>query len=128
MDMNQQLCFAMHRRNFLQNSSTGIGAIALASLLKPTVFASDNQSVPGALKRLHFAPKAKRIIYLFMSGAPSQLDLFDPKPTLTEMTGIVLNRNPIEQRSNSIYSCLRYNRIQIFRIFSTGTINDHQSR
>ncbi len=35
----------------------------------------------------HFTPRAKRIIYLFMSGAPSQLDLFDPKPKLTEMTG-----------------------------------------
>ena len=39
------------------------------------------------MKSLHFAPKAKRIIYLFMSGAPSQLDLFDPKPKLVEMTG-----------------------------------------
>ena len=43
--------------------------------------------VPGALKTLHFAPKAKRVIYLFMSGAPSHLDLFDPKPKLIEMTG-----------------------------------------
>ncbi len=39
------------------------------------------------MKQLHFAPKAKRIIYLFMSGAPSQLDLYDPKPKLTEMMG-----------------------------------------
>ena len=44
-------------------------------------------NVPGAMKQLHFAPKAKRIIYLFMSGAPSQLDLYDPKPKLTEMMG-----------------------------------------
>ena len=47
----------------------------------------DGPAVPGALQRLHFAPKAKRIIYMFMSGAPSHLDLFDPKPKLIEMTG-----------------------------------------
>src|SRR5665213_1147435 len=44
-------------------------------------------ALPGALKRLHFQAKAKRGIYLFMSGAPSHLDLFDPKPKLVEMTG-----------------------------------------
>ncbi len=78
------------RRTFLQQSSTGLGALALTSLLNPDLFAMDagtGAAVPGALKRLHFAPKAKRIIYLFMSGAPSHLDLFDPKPKLTEMTG-----------------------------------------
>src|SRR6185369_1897578 len=44
-------------------------------------------AVPGALGHLHFAPKAKRVIYLFQSGAPSHLDLLDPKPKLIEMTG-----------------------------------------
>ena len=91
--MQPQHPMAFYRRSFLQRSSTGMGAIALASLLKPNTFAADQiaakdqLAVPGALKQLHFAPKAKRIIYLFMSGAPSQLDLFDPKPKLTEMTG-----------------------------------------
>src|SRR6188474_618202 len=76
------------RRTFLQRSTTGLGALALTSLFKPELFAAgDGLDVPGALKRLHFAPKAKRVIYLFMSGAPSHLDLFDPKPKLTEMTG-----------------------------------------
>src|SRR6478752_4938442 len=78
------------RRAFLKKSTTGIGALALGSLLNPDLFAmepGDGPEVPGALKRLHFAPKAKRIIYLFMSGAPSHLDLFDPKPKLIEMTG-----------------------------------------
>ena len=71
------------RRTFLQRSTTGLGALALTSLLKPELFAAgDGLDVPGALKRLHFAPKAKRVIYLFMSGAPSHLDLFDPKPKL----------------------------------------------
>jgi hypothetical protein len=76
------------RRTFLQRSTTGLGTLALASLLKPELFAAgEGPAVPGALRRLHFAPKAKRVIYLFMSGAPSHLDLFDPKPKLIEMTG-----------------------------------------
>ena len=76
------------RRAFLQKSTTGIGALALTSLFSRDLFAAGgNPSVPGALGQLHFPAKAKRIIYLFMSGAPSHLDLFDPKPTLVEMTG-----------------------------------------
>ncbi len=83
----------LQRRAFLQANSTGLGAFGLASLMNPAAFgrevaaAEENLAVPGALQRLHFPPRAKRIIYLFMSGAPSQLDLFDPKPTLIEMTG-----------------------------------------
>jgi len=78
------------RRAFLQRNSTGLGALALASLLKTDAFSADvarSANVPGVLKRLHHAPRAKRVIYLFMSGAPSHLDLFDPKPKLVEMTG-----------------------------------------
>ena len=78
------------RRAFLQRNSTGLGALALASLLKPAAFAAipgDGPAVPGLLKRLHHTPRAKRVIYLFMSGAPSHLDLYDPKPKLVEMTG-----------------------------------------
>jgi len=81
---------ALARRTFLKRSTTGLGALALTSLLDPKLFgmeAGDGAEVPGALQRLHFAPKAKRIIYLFMSGAPSHLDLFDSKPKLIEMTG-----------------------------------------
>jgi hypothetical protein len=80
----------LSRRTFLQRSSTGLGALALTSLLQPDLFgleAGTGPSVAGALKQLHWVPKAKRIIYLFMSGAPSHLDLFDPKSKLIEMTG-----------------------------------------
>lgn len=90
MELQERLQTLLHRRIFLQNSSTGIGAIALASLTNPKLFSGEDETalrVPGALKKLHMKPRAKRIIYLFMSGAPSQLDLFDPKPKLTEMTG-----------------------------------------
>jgi hypothetical protein len=58
----------------------------LGTLLSKSVGAAEIKT-KGALKALHFAPKAKRIIYLFQSGAPSHLDLFDNKPKLKEMTG-----------------------------------------
>ena len=79
---------AMTRRQFFGRSARGIGTVALASLLNPQLFASvsDPLRTKGALPRLHFAPKAKRVIYLFQSGAPSHLDLFDPKPKLKELT------------------------------------------
>ncbi len=68
------------RRQFLGRASTGIGAAALASLLNPTLSAA--QGVAGIP---HFAPKAKRVIWLTQAGAPSQLDLFDYKPGLREL-------------------------------------------
>src|SRR5688572_9200385 len=79
------------RRAFLSRSTTGLGAIALGALLRRDLFGAETAAVPslkpeGALPSLHFAPKAKRVIYLFQSGAPSHLDLFDPKPKLKELT------------------------------------------
>lgn len=73
------------RRHFLSRTSTGIGAAALATLLNRSSAAETTTG--GILKELHHAPKAKRIIYLFMSGGPSQLDLFDYKPLLVERNG-----------------------------------------
>ncbi|MEK7685980.1 MAG: DUF1501 domain-containing protein [Verrucomicrobiota bacterium] len=78
------------RRKFFQQCGTGMGALALASLLNEHLFATDGpkgSDSSGALKSPHFAPKAKNIIYLFMSGGPSQLDLFDYKPVLVERSG-----------------------------------------
>ncbi|MDB6039621.1 MAG: hypothetical protein JWM99_3462, partial [Verrucomicrobiales bacterium] len=78
----------LSRRAFLTRSTTGLGAIALGSLLNRKSFGIEAaRNTSGALKTLSFAPKAKRVIYLFQSGAPSHLDLFDPKTKLTEMTG-----------------------------------------
>jgi hypothetical protein len=74
----------LSRRAFLARSATGLGAMALASLLPSR--GADLKTL-GALPKLHFAPKAKRVIYLFQSGAPSHLDLFDGKKKLTEMQG-----------------------------------------
>jgi len=73
------------RRQFFSRSAAGIGGTALASLLNPHLFAAD--SAPDALGRPgfpNFAPSAKRVIYLFMSGGPSQMDLLDYKPKLAD--------------------------------------------
>ncbi|MFN0022017.1 MAG: DUF1501 domain-containing protein, partial [Pirellulaceae bacterium] len=90
---HQQL---LTRRHFFGRTATGIGTAALASLLNPSLFAADSKNSqklprggirPGALDKLHFAPKAKRVIYLVMSGGPSHIDLFDYKPKLKEYNG-----------------------------------------
>ncbi|MCG3198189.1 MAG: DUF1501 domain-containing protein [Candidatus Omnitrophica bacterium] len=81
---------SMTRRHFFGRASRGIGALALASVLDRSLLAAPETELPtthGVLPRLHHAPKAKRIIYLFQSGAPSQLDLFDYKPKLVELSG-----------------------------------------
>src|SRR5687767_1845794 len=78
----QERQLLLTRRHFFGRAATGVGAAALASLLTPHAFASSAPSgsvLPGLP---HFAPKAKRVIYLFQSGGPSQMDLFDPKPDL----------------------------------------------
>lgn len=75
--MNPNPFLDMTRRQFLGRSSTGIGAAALASLMNPQLSAA--QGIAGLP---HFAPKAKRVIWLTQAGAPSQLDLFDYKPGL----------------------------------------------
>jgi hypothetical protein len=77
----------MNRRRFLSRASLGIGSVALGSLLVPGLFSGKEEDEILASALPHFAPKAKRIIYLFQNGAPSQLDLFDYKPKLQEMFG-----------------------------------------
>ena len=75
-----------NRRKFLSRLSVGIGSAALGSLLIPDLFhLGAEESVLTGIP--HFAPKAKRIIYLFQNGAPSQLDLFDYKPKLADHRG-----------------------------------------
>lgn len=77
----------MNRRRFLSRLSLGLGTVALGSLLIPGIFdglGSEEEMIPGLP---HFAPKAKRIIYLFQNGAPSQLETFDYKPLLRKMVG-----------------------------------------
>ncbi len=79
------------RRQFFGRNVAGIGGMALASLISPELFGGtspDAKTKPVGLPGLpHFAPKAKRIIYLHQSGAPSQIDLFDYKPKLKGLHG-----------------------------------------
>jgi hypothetical protein len=78
------------RRHFLRDCGVGLGKMALAGLLTGA-FAPRSGAAPAdnplAPKRPHFAPRAKRVIHLFMAGAPSQLDLFDHKPALARLEG-----------------------------------------
>ncbi len=76
------------RRHFLSRCAMGLGGIALASLEKQSAGATAGPLVhPLAPKPSHFAPRAKNIIYLFMAGGPSQLELLDYKPRLIELNG-----------------------------------------
>ena len=78
------------RRDFLTKTSLGLGAVALNSLINPAGMAANginNLSSEMFAGKPHFTPKVKRVIYLFQSGAPSQLDLFDYKPLLVKLNG-----------------------------------------
>ena len=77
------------RRWFLQQCGVGLGAVALSSILSEAGYAApdDAPADPLAPKKPQFAPKAKRVIFLFMAGAPSHLELFDYKPQLAKFDG-----------------------------------------
>src|SRR5436190_1778245 len=76
------------RRSFLRQAGGGFGMLALASLLeRQGLLGAVTPADPLAPKPSHFAPKAKSVIFLFMSGGPSHVDLFDPKPDLVRLAG-----------------------------------------
>ncbi len=87
----------LNRRSFLGKAALGAGSVALASLLGQSFFRKDANGIitkandfggnDGMLNALHHVSKAKRVIYLFQSGGPSQLELFDYKPTLIKRRG-----------------------------------------
>jgi len=90
MDLIQRKLLETTRRHFFGQCAVGLGQMALASLLRDgKIHAAENtQTVnPLASKPPHFASKAKSVIYLFMAGGPSQLDLFEHKPKLVELSG-----------------------------------------
>src|SRR5262249_19793946 len=90
MDPLGEHLLGLTRRHFFGRAATGVGGAALAPLPGPDVCAAAPPAatgMPGLPGLPHFAAKAKRVIYLFQSGAPSQLDLFDPKPGLAARRG-----------------------------------------
>ena len=70
------------RRAFLQNSALGLGGVALSTLLSTEAAAAERATADS-----YFAPRAKNVIFLFMAGGPSQLELFTPKPVLNQYHG-----------------------------------------
>src|SRR5690606_1810101 len=85
---NDENPLKINRRHFFGQLSVGIGSLALGSMLIPDLFEGSSKELAGhRLGIPHFAPKAKRIIYLFQAGAPSQLESFDYKPTLAKRMG-----------------------------------------
>ncbi|HEX3133118.1 MAG TPA: DUF1501 domain-containing protein, partial [Planctomycetota bacterium] len=80
---------ALTRRLLLRQTACSLGSVALASLLSPRLFAGEPAAAQGPMtpRAPHFAPKATRVIFLSMAGAPSQIDLFDDKPKLRELNG-----------------------------------------
>ena len=90
MDIDQRLLLAGTRRHFFSQCAMGLGQMALASLLTDgRAFGADTAGVtnPLAARKGHFPPKVKSVIYLFMAGGPSQLDLFEHKPKLQQLDG-----------------------------------------
>ncbi len=89
--LDQQLRLALDRRRFLSSGLAGAGAAALSSLLAADgVQAADSATSahdPTLPRLSHIAPTAKRIIYIYLEGGPSQMDLFDPKPVLNKLDG-----------------------------------------
>src|SRR5215207_165034 len=76
------------RREFFTRAGSGLAGIALSSMLRQEgAFAAPSAVDPMAAKQPHHAPKAKSIIWLFMEGGPSHIDLFDPKPELLKLAG-----------------------------------------
>ncbi len=84
-------------RHFFSQCGVGVGKVALASLLADELSRSQASAAQStqAARATHFAPRAKRVIHLFMAGAPSQLDLFDYKPKLAELEGKPLPKSVV---------------------------------
>lgn len=104
--MRRRLREGVTRRYFFRECGVGVGKIALAALLAGKAASAKpvRDDEPMAPRPTHFAPKAKRVIYLFMAGAPSQLDLFDRKPVLQTYDGKPV---PAEVVKNQRYAFIR---------------------
>ncbi len=109
MNIPEDIRFTLNRRAFLATSSIGFGAAALASML-PAPARADSRGIGGLADLPHFAPRAKRVIFLYMSGGPSHLELLDYKPTLARMNLQPMPESftrgqPIAQLQNAVLKC-----------------------
>ena len=108
MKQPEQLQTLLNRRHFLGQAGRGLGALALSSLIDPVGVRADTT---GIVDPLHFAPKAKRVIFLCMAGGPSHLESFDYKPKLQELNGQAMPESftkgqPIAQLQGKALKCM----------------------
>lgn len=87
MDLLDSMALRVNRRTFLGHGISGLGLLALNSLLDPRVCVAAASESKGVINPLHFQPKAKRVIFLYQAGGPSHLETLDPKPKLAQMHG-----------------------------------------
>jgi hypothetical protein len=87
MSIDHHFRQSLSRRQMLKRFANGFGMLGLANMLSHDLLASANSANPLITRPPQFAARAKRIIFLFMSGGPSHVDLFDPKPRLTQESG-----------------------------------------
>jgi hypothetical protein len=115
MNVLNQAGWLQNRRDFLGRASQGLGAAALATLLNPRLASATTEAGehpwPPALEKLHYAPRAKSVIFLCMAGGPSHLETLDHKPKLAEMDGqpmpaSLTEGQPIAQLQNQQLRCM----------------------
>lgn len=117
MTASERCQLLLARRTFLGRSAAGLGSLALASLLDPRSFAADSGDAAkppvyrGLPNARQFAPKAKRVIWLYMAGGPSHLETLDHKPALARMNGqpmpeSITKGQPIAQLQGAKLTCM----------------------
>src|SRR2546423_8848113 len=115
---------AQSRREFLVKSGGGFGSLALASLLARDGLGKGVTSKAASDRRLsHFEPKAKSVIWCFLDGGPSHIDLFDPKPTLKKLAGKPLPgsfKRPVTAMGRTAYTPLLATRRQFRKYGQSG--------
>jgi hypothetical protein len=115
---------AVSRRDFLRRAGGGFGSLALLALLERDARAADAVVNPIAPKPAHAAPKARSVIWVFLDGGPSHVDLFDPKAELTRLGGQVLPgsfKRPVTAMGRTAYTPLLASKRTFKRYGKSGT-------
>src|SRR3954466_9893116 len=127
--LREFLARSVSRRQMLARCGTGFGMMALGSLLEQTGWAATKENsavLPLTPRRSHFAPKARRVVHLFMNGGPSQVDTFDPNPALDRLHAKPLPMNNFRterktgaaMRSPFKFDCYGQSGIEVSELFS----------
>ncbi|HEV3117302.1 MAG TPA: DUF1501 domain-containing protein, partial [Gemmataceae bacterium] len=116
---------AFSRRDFLHRAGGGFGLLALFSLLEEQALAGDTDTIINPLlgKPPHFRPRAKSVIWCFLDGGPSHIDLFDPKPALKKLEGRPLPgsfKRPVTSMGRTAYTPLLATRRQFRKYGQSG--------